>query len=487
MNEYTKSRDDTYESDDADARFNNDEGSVDQRQVDKLEQANESSLPVIGNNKITPLLKDNRNESAINLQNQENNRQVISYDIRNDVITSNNGRGNLTYFNPSENDAIKSLVNIFSQVNNRISVDIKDSDYVRMDNYREAKPTPFLKQIYNNDLHNERWDMFDYENNVQELPPMLDYYDSVSVETNSGETMFASFKHEGVTLKLVKWFLPYYQINEELFTRDNSVRGVNLKLVNKIAPVLKSNYYSMAGKTSDNEGTNFAYSTKFNRCFNFTKTYRINPHEEHLRSDLANMIDVMADYKKLYTDVDGDYRIVFNYSLDTIAHFFLESGFIPNRKEFTLDFLKKNIPPETMKGLLFMKVGDLRNLGIYDEYNRVRAAVSSALMKTSANSPVGGNSNNKELVPVNRSSNPDDEITNIPYDYYTCRRILNGIMGRLVTGSLISMGSYFSDKTGKLHTNSYRPKDNRDSMKDVLGGGKPSGSGDLSKFIKKNN
>lgn len=231
----------------------------------------------------------------------------------------------------------------------------------------------FYNQIYNNSLHKEKWNLIEYDNYIKNIGPMLSYY------SYSNGSNWASISHVAGSMRFLKQLFPYESLSEDVvFDDDNSIKGLNLTLTNKICPKLQERYYGVSTSNKGNIGGEkglLTYAEKFSNVYNFFSTIKVDANE-HLREHIENFLEVLKSYKSQYSFfIHKDYSFVWDLVLDCIGHVYLiELKIVPDKKFFTLTNLNNVLSLKKIlnnKGLFLSKEYAKANIEEEDYYENL--------------------------------------------------------------------------------------------------------------------
>ena len=188
---------------------------------------------------------------------------------------------------------------------------------------------------------------------VRTMLPVLD-----DCNFSDAGTKFCSLCHKKGTPIIISDFLPFFSVNTTpVFDSNIRLKAINVTLVNQLFPSDSINLFGVPGDSSGKIGGDkgiLTYAEKLSGTFNFLKTYNF-PGGSAAADDLKNLLQVLDEYKSMFEEqnenvksfiVDGNYRKIWRYMLDTIGHYYLEETSLPSKVEFTIDKLLEALPLE---------------------------------------------------------------------------------------------------------------------------------------------
>lgn len=219
---------------------------------------------------------------------------------------------------------------------------------IRARNISELCDNDNLRTLLGEEYKNMKFG--EYIMRVNTLLPMLDFYRCSNV---SGQ--FCSLAHIQGTALIIEKFLPFYQMNTEpILDERKKLKAINVRLVNRLFPTNEIRLYGVPGKTDTigGEKATLTYAEKLAGCFPFLKTYTFK-EGGNIATHINNLLNVLNEYKESYNaangyPIEGNYVTMWRYSLDTIAHYYLERSLIPDMSEFTLNKLLDAFPLDSM-------------------------------------------------------------------------------------------------------------------------------------------
>ena len=320
----------------------------------------------------------NTNENSIIIPKEKtssNSRQIVRVENKVDKL-SNEKRINdlLIELNETNKSSITNDKNIFLKYQN---------DLLEMAN------SPRIKMFYNNDFHDKKIDINDYETMLNSCFPPLQF---LRVTRVAGQ--FLSVSHTAGTEIIMKFFMPYYQYDIE-YLRDNrnEISASVLTLINPKYPFYKLRYSSAIGKTNNIQGGEQAmmtYASKYTNSFGFLRTVNFTNTETNQRN-LENLLFVVKRLENSINNVDYAYKEIFNYCLDYIAHFYISKKVAPNKDFFTLERLKK-----------YFNMDRLNTLGIFYTEEEIKSHKDLIIYD---NTTIGN-----EMALINKIMENDDDI-----------------------------------------------------------------------------
>lgn len=219
---------------------------------------------------------------------------------------------------------------------------------------------PRIKMFYNNKFHIRKMNNIkDYEQIINDCYPPLEWL----VVSRVG-TQFLSVHHKAGTEIIMKYFMPYYDYSiEYLRNNRNEITASEMTLINQNFPFYRLKYSSAVGKVGNIGGGEqgyMTYASKYTNSFGFLRTINYTNSEQN-ELNLKNLIDVVNKLKLTLYGVDPEYKSIFNYCIDSIAHFYISKATAPNSEFFTLERLLKYFNMDKLKSYnIFYNDNDLK-------------------------------------------------------------------------------------------------------------------------------
>lgn len=254
-----------------------------------------------------------------------------------------------------EDDLQSQIIELQNQIIQSNPLGSKDLLEAYQKNEKKFLEIPIVKMFYNNAFHDEKLDSIkQYESKINKLLAPLEW-----LKVSNVEGKFLNVHHKAGSEIIVEFFMPYYDYSVDVLRNKNTdeILATKLSLINRSFPFYKTVHYSAPGNNKSNtsiggEQGKLTYAMKFANSFGFLRTIGYKNTQTN-NENLKNMIDVVKEFKKNLLGVDYSYSLMFNYSMDYIAHYYLLKNIAPNKTYFTLNRLNILFSMDVLKALEF--------------------------------------------------------------------------------------------------------------------------------------
>lgn len=234
--------------------------------------------------------------------------------------------------------------------------EVRNYQSIVLQNFK-LEESQYMK-YYNNNIQPKQYSIVQIENIIASIPMPLSY-----CRVSAAGSKFVGINHLPETITLLKELLPYHEFSHTniYLNASQKLNGIQLKVYPKYFPKNVNYYYGVPGTTTfsgdfkNSEDKNlYSYAMKFSDCFKFLQPiyFKVstNPADK-----LNNLKDVLNTYKGLFNVfIDSDYKFITELILDQIGYFFLNSGLVPDVKDFTLEILEDALPiPKLLDDLCY--------------------------------------------------------------------------------------------------------------------------------------